>query len=54
MTDAPSCPVCGNEITPEREKKWNHEGAWIYFDDMGCRNRFIGNPEKYGTGAGAS
>ena len=53
MTEARTCPVCGKAITPELEKKWNQDGSWIYFDDMGCRNRFIGNPEKYGAGAGA-
>ena len=42
-----TCMVCGKAFDPEKGMKWNHEGKWLYFNDMGCRNRFIGNPKKY-------
>ena len=42
-----TCLVCTKVIADGKEMKWNHEGKWLVFDDMGCRNRFIGNPKKY-------
>ena len=41
------CLVCGKSFGDDRAMKWNHEGKWLVFDDMGCRNKFIGNPKKY-------
>ena len=35
------CMVCGKPITEDNEMKWNHDGEWLAFDDMGCRNKFI-------------
>ena len=42
-----TCMVCGKTFDEEKGMKWNHEGTWYMLDDMGCRNRFIGNPKKY-------
>ena len=43
------CIVCGKEFDesgPEAFRQ-SHEGKWYRFNDIGCRNRFLGNPEKY-------
>ncbi len=48
------CMVCNKVIAEGKDMKWNHEGKWLVFDDMGCRNRFIGNPKKYLDAAAAS
>ena len=42
-----TCLVCGKTFGDDKAMKWNHAGQWLVFDDMGCRNRFIGNPSKY-------
>ncbi len=42
-----TCIVCGKTFDDENGMRWMHDGSWLVFDDMGCRNRFIGNPEKY-------
>ena len=42
-----TCLVCGKSFTAEQALRWNHEGDWFAFDDLGCRNSFIGKPEKY-------
>lgn len=47
------CLVCNKAIAEGKDMKWNHEGKWLVFDDMGCRNRFIGNPKKYLDAASA-
>ena len=41
------CMICGKPINDYNEMKWFHENEWLAFDDMGCRNKFIGNPKKY-------
>lgn len=44
------CIVCGVEVTDDDTNnfRWFHsDGKWYRFEDIGCRNRFIGNPEKY-------
>lgn len=41
------CLVCGKSFGDDKAMKWNHEGKWLAFDDLGCRNKFIGNPKKY-------
>lgn len=41
------CMVCGKDFDADKGLKWNHNGKWYVFNDMGCRNRFIGNPDKY-------
>jgi hypothetical protein len=41
------CMICGKAINDDNEMKWFHENEWLAFDDMGCRNKFIGNPKKY-------
>jgi len=30
-----------------KDFRQNFGGKWYRFDDMGCRNRFLGNPEKF-------
>lgn len=47
------CMVCNKVVGDGKEMKWNHEGKWLVFDDMGCRNRFIGNPKKFLDAAAA-
>ena len=47
MAEEFTCLVCGKSFDEEKALKWNHEGGWLKFDDMGCRNKFIGNPKKY-------
>ncbi len=42
-----ACMVCGKDFVTETGMKWHHAGTWYVFHDLGCRNRFIGNPEKY-------
>jgi YHS domain-containing protein len=42
-----TCMVCGKEFGAEQAMKWMHDGKWYAFDDLGCRNRFIGNPDKF-------
>lgn len=42
-----TCMVCSKPIEAGKEMKWNFNGTWYVFNDMGCRNRFIGNPTKY-------
>ena len=45
------CIVCGNAVDESDDTKnfrWHHtDSQWYRFDDIGCRNKFIGNPEKY-------
>lgn len=44
------CPVCGVVVTDDDSSnfRWFHsDGKWYRFEDIGCRNKFIGNPEKY-------
>ncbi len=44
------CIVCGTEVTDDDSSnfRWFHsDGKWYRFNDIGCRNRFIGNPERY-------
>ena len=42
-----TCIVCGKSFDDENGMRWNHEGAWYFFDDLGCRVRFIGDPQKF-------
>lgn len=46
-----TCLVCGKRFDPETDAKGGfkifHETGWKVFDDIGCRNSFIGSPEKY-------
>lgn len=42
-----TCMVCGKAFDSANGMKWMHNGAWYVFNDLGCRNRFIGNPAKY-------
>lgn len=42
-----TCMVCEKSFDADKGLKWSHDGKWYMFNDMGCRNRFIGNPEKY-------
>ena len=44
------CLVCGKPVTDDDQNnfRWHHtDGKWYRFDDVGCRNKFIGNAEKY-------
>lgn len=44
------CIVCGKSFDSNDPQayRWNHtDGKWYRFDDIGCRNRFIGNPERF-------
>ena len=35
-------------MTTSSNYRWHHtDGKWYRFDDIGCRNKFIGNPDKY-------
>ncbi len=53
-----TCLVCGTNFDPDTDVKggfkWMHDGGWYTFDDIGCRNKFIGTPKKYLEGAPAS
>ena len=49
-----TCMVCNKGFEKENGMKWNHDGKWYVFDDMGCRNRFIASPAKYLEAAAAS
>lgn len=43
-----TCLVCGKSFDDEKGGyRWMHDGSWYTLDDIGCRNRFIGNPAKY-------
>lgn len=46
-----ACIVCGKPVDEGDDQKnfrWHHtDGKWYRFDDIGCRNRFIGNAEHY-------
>ena len=44
-----TCIVCNKEFeTGENDFRWNHtDGKWYTFDDIGCRNRFIGDPKRF-------
>jgi Cu+-exporting ATPase len=47
MADA-TCIVCGKSFDAEKvDYKIQHGGNWYHFNDLGCRNRFLGNPKKY-------
>lgn len=44
------CIVCDTEFDDQAEEtsfKFNHNGKWYKFNDIGCRNRFIGDPSKF-------
>ena len=44
------CMVCGDPVSDDDASnfRWYHtDGKWYRFNDIGCRNKFIGNPEKY-------
>lgn len=49
-----NCMVCSKAFETDNGMKWNHDGKWYMFDDMGCRNRFISNPAKYLESAAAT
>ncbi len=55
---ATTCAVCGKSFDPDTDPKggfrWFYETSWQVFDDIGCRNKFIGNPKKYTEGEGDS
>ncbi len=46
-----TCLVCGTVFDPATDPKggfkWMHDGSWYTFNDISCRNKFIGNPKKY-------
>lgn len=44
-----TCIVCGKSFEQDDAKDFrqNFDGKWYRFDDMGCRNRFLGNPQKF-------
>ena len=43
-----TCIVTGETFDDEKTGyKWNHDGTWYYFTDIGARNKFIGNPQKF-------
>jgi hypothetical protein len=45
-----NCLVCDKPVNEDDSKnfRWHHtDGKWYRFNDIGCRNKFIGNPEKY-------
>lgn len=44
-----TCIVCGKSFEQDdaRDFRQNFDGKWYRFDDMGCRNRFLGNPQKF-------
>jgi hypothetical protein len=46
-----TCLVCGKNFDPATDPKggfkWMHDGSWFTFDDIACRNKFIGTPKKY-------
>lgn len=35
------------EIDPRAGTKAMHDGAWVYFDRMVCRNKFLANPAAF-------
>jgi len=35
------------EIDPAQGTRQFHDGKWHYFDSLGCRTRFMANPDKY-------
>lgn len=44
------CLVCGAAVSDDDQQnyRWFHsDGNWYRFEDIGCRNKFIGNPDKY-------
>lgn len=49
-----TCMVCNKGFSTDNGMKWNHDGKWYVFDDLGCRNRFIANPAKYLEASAAS
>jgi hypothetical protein len=46
-----TCLVCGKNFDPDTDSKggfkWMQDGSWYTFDDIACRNKFIGTPKKY-------
>ena len=46
-----TCLVCGTVFDPATDPKggfkWMQDGTWYTFNDISCRNKFIGNPKKY-------
>ena len=47
-----TCMVCGTVFDPATDPKggfkWMHsDNNWYTFNDIACRNKFIGNPKKY-------
>jgi len=44
-----TCIVCNKEFeTGQNDFRWHHtDGKWYSFDDIGCRNRFIGDPKRF-------
>jgi len=42
-----TCMVCGKSFNEEDSTRWNHDGAWYRFDNLGFRIKFIGNQQKY-------
>lgn len=35
------------EVDPTKGTRRFHEGAWYYFDSMGCRSQFMASPDTY-------
>ena len=50
-----TCIVTGKVFDDEKGGfKWMHEGQWFWFSDIGARNRFIADPQKYLQPAGGT
>lgn len=46
-------PVCGMEVDPDTaEYRVEHEGQSYFFCSRGCRSTFLGDPDRYISGAG--
>ena len=51
-----NCIVCGETVSEDdgSNYRWHHtDGKWYRFNDIGCRNKFIGDPERYLNPEGA-
>ena len=43
------CLVCGRAVPDDDQLsyRWHHtDGKWRRFEDIGCRNKFIGNADR--------
>ena len=41
-------PICGMDVEPsEAEATYEYKGETYYFCAVGCKDKFVQNPEKY-------